>query len=104
MNIFHACDIRGIAGRELSDLIVRKIGLAIAPKLQGGPVVIGGDVRLSTPVLQHVLVEALTESGCQIIDIGTVATPMFYYALKITGAVGGGHDHRFAQPGCLQRL
>ena len=89
MKIFHACDIRGIAGIELTNEIAYKIGLAVGAKLTGQKVVVGGDIRLSTPVLKEVMIKALVESGCEVIDIGTVATPVFYYALKVTGATGG---------------
>ena len=89
MSIFHACDIRGIAGKDLSDVMARKIGLAIGTRLTGQAVVVGGDIRLSTPALQRILIDSLCESGCRVIDIGTVATPVFYFALKTTGAAGG---------------
>lgn len=89
MNIFHACDIRGIVGKDLTDSMARKIGLAIGAKLTGLKVVVGGDIRLSTPQLQTIMIEALAESGCHVLDVGTVATPVFYYALKKTGAEGG---------------
>ncbi|MDD4601215.1 Phosphomannomutase/phosphoglucomutase [bioreactor metagenome] len=89
MGIFHACDIRGIAETDLSNDIAHKIGLAVGTKLTGQKVVVGGDVRLSTPRLKKIMVEALAASGCQVIDIGTVATPLFYYAQKLTGATGG---------------
>lgn len=89
MSIFHACDIRGIAGKDLTDILARKIGLAIGTRLAGQRVVVGGDIRLSTPYLQKIMMDALAESGCHVIDIGTVATPVFYYALKRTEADGG---------------
>lgn len=89
MGIFHACDIRGIAETELSNTVVRKIGLAVGTKLTGQKVVVGGDVRLSTPRLKKIMVEALVDSGCAVIDIGIVATPVFYYAQKLLGATGG---------------
>lgn len=89
MNIFQACDIRGVAGRELTDVMTRRIALAVGVKLTGQKVVVGGDIRLSTPSLQRIMIDGLAESGCQVIDIGTVATPVFYYALKATGATGG---------------
>ena len=89
MKIFHACDIRGIAGIELTNDIAHKIGLAVGVKLTGQKVVVGGDIRLSTPVLKDIMIKALVESGCEVIDIGTVATPVFYYALKTTGGTGG---------------
>jgi phosphomannomutase / phosphoglucomutase len=89
MSIFHACDIRGIAGKDLSDVMARKIGLAVGLKLTGRTVVVGGDIRLSTPALLRIMLDALAESGCRVIDIGTVATPLFYFALARTGAAGG---------------
>ena len=89
MKIFHACDIRGIAGSELTNEIAHKIALAIGVKLTGQKVVVGGDIRLSTPVLKEIIIKGLVQSGCNVIDIGTVATPVFYYALKATGGTGG---------------
>ncbi len=89
MKIFHACDIRGIAGVELTNEIAYKIGRALGVKLTGQKVVVGGDIRLSTPVLKDIMIKALLESGCHVVDIGTVATPVFYYGLKVTQGTGG---------------
>ncbi|WP_094603263.1 Phosphomannomutase/phosphoglucomutase [Sporomusa silvacetica DSM 10669] len=89
MSIFKACDIRGVAGKDLTDEVTRRIALAVGVMLAGQKVVVGGDVRLSTPALQQIIIEGLAESGCQVVDIGTVATPVFYYALQTTGASGG---------------
>ncbi|KYZ78056.1 phosphomannomutase [Anaerosporomusa subterranea] len=89
MSIFKACDIRGVAGSELTDVMTRKIALAVGTKLAGKIVVVGGDIRLSTPRLQKIFIDALVESGCQVMDIGTVATPVFYFALKQCHADGG---------------
>lgn len=89
MSIFQACDIRGIAGQDLTDGMVRNIALAVGVKLAGQEVVVGGDIRLSTPGFQRIVANALAGSGCRVYDIGTVATPVFYYALKRTGAAGG---------------
>ncbi|TWH45946.1 phosphomannomutase/phosphoglucomutase [Sporomusa sp. KB1] len=89
MSIFKACDIRGVAGKDLTDAMTRRIALAVGVMLAGQKVVVGGDIRLSTPALQQIMIEGLAESGCQVVDIGTVATPVFYYALQTTGASGG---------------
>lgn len=89
MSIFKACDIRGIAGKDLSDVMARRIALAVGSTLAGQKIVVGGDVRLSTPALQRIIIDGLVESGCEVVDIGTVATPVFYYALNVTGATGG---------------
>lgn len=88
-NIFHACDIRGIAGRDLTTENTREIGWAVGTKLTGKRVVVGGDVRLSTPELQPVMVSALAEAGCKVFNIGTVSTPAFYFALQQLKAEGG---------------
>lgn len=89
MSIFHACDIRGVAGKDLTDVMARRIAQAIGVKLTGQRVVVGGDIRLSTPGLIKIMIDTLAESGCEVIDIGTVATPVFYYALTKTEATGG---------------
>ena len=52
MSIFKACDIRGIAGSEISEDVARKIGRALAAMVAargGGPVCVAGDFRRSTP-------------------------------------------------------
>lgn len=89
MGIFKACDIRGIADTELTDAVVRRLARAIGYQLQGKRVVLGGDVRLSTPRLKAIFAHTLAASGCTVLEIGTVATPVFYYALKHLGAADG---------------
>jgi phosphomannomutase/phosphoglucomutase len=88
-NIFHACDIRGIVGTDLTIEKTRHIGLAVGRKLTGKRVIVGGDVRLSTPELQPIVAAALAEAGCDVINIGTVSTPAFYFALQQLDAEGG---------------
>ena len=87
--VFKACDIRGVAGEELTKELAYRIGRAIGVKLAGRKVVVGGDIRLSTPWLKAEMIRALVESGCEVNDVGILATPVFYYALKKTGAYGG---------------
>jgi phosphomannomutase/phosphoglucomutase len=54
-----------------------------------GSVCVGGDVRLSTPELKKALIMGLLESGARVTDIGTVPTPVFYFALKKWTCAGG---------------
>lgn len=89
MGVFKACDIRGVADTELPDETARGISRAIGSKLAGKTVVVGGDFRHSTARLKAILTRALAASGCRVLDIGTVATPVFYYALERFGAQGG---------------
>jgi phosphomannomutase/phosphoglucomutase len=77
-------DIRGEVGREVQAEDALRLGRAVGFALEqrGAPkrVVIGGDVRLSTPKLKTALVEGLLGSGCHVYDLGTVPTPALYLA------------------------
>lgn len=80
--IFREYDIRGLAESELTPQAVFKIGQAYGTFLSGkgeSKALIGGDVRLSTPVIRESLIAGLTSVGVDIIDIGTTTTPQFYY-------------------------
>ena len=88
-SIFKDCDIRGVFGSELTPEGARKIGRAIGVKLAGKCVVVGGDVRLHTPALKEQIVQALKSSGCNVLDIGRVPTPVFHFALSQLSADGG---------------
>jgi len=84
-NIFRQYDIRGLVPQELDDDTVRRIARAFATMAgeQGlNKVVLGRDNRKSSPHLREVVVEALTDSGCQVIDLGVVVSPMFYFAAR----------------------
>ena len=88
MSIYKDCDIRGIYGRELTAEDSYKIGRALAT-LSPGKILVGGDVRLSTPELKGALVKGLLESGAELTDLGTIPTPVLYFALKNSDAVAG---------------
>lgn len=82
-NIFKAYDIRGIVDQTLTPDAVRAIGQAIGSQtLAAGykRIVIGRDGRLSGPRLIVALASGLQQSGCDVIDIGCVTTPMAYFA------------------------
>ncbi|MBI3947642.1 MAG: phosphomannomutase/phosphoglucomutase [Armatimonadetes bacterium] len=92
-SIFKACDVRGVYGRELTDEAVRRIGAAMATMIrrrgQEARVVVGGDVRLSTPSLKAALLEGLTRCGAECVDLGIVPTPVFYFARRHLGIAAG---------------
>ena len=54
-----------------------------------GKILLGGDLRLSTPELKGALTEGLLQSGAELVDLGTIPTPVLYYALKHSDAVAG---------------
>ena len=81
--IFRSYDIRGIAGVTLTDAIVTLIGQAIGSeaKEQGQhALVVGRDGRHSSPSLSQALIKGIVLSGCDVIDIGMVPTPVLYFA------------------------
>jgi phosphomannomutase/phosphoglucomutase len=91
--IFREYDIRGIADQELLDGDIENLGRAIGTYLgrhSGRKVTLGCDTRLSSPRLKSAMARGLVASGCEVIDIGVVPTPVLYYSvfhLKATGAV-----------------
>lgn len=89
MSIYKDCDIRGVYGTELREADARSIGRAVGTLLQGRPVVVGGDVRLSTPALKEALIGGLVSCGAKVWDIQTLITPAMYYAVNVLGAYGG---------------
>ncbi len=81
--IFKAYDIRGIVGTSLTAEIVASIGHAIGSEaLARGQhtIAIGRDGRLSGPELIAALARGIRQSGCNVIDVGCVPTPMVYFA------------------------
>lgn len=83
--LFKANDIRGIVGQELDENIIRLIGHAMGSQAdeQGqSKLVVGRDGRLSSPDLSQALIEGILASGCDVIDIGEVPTPVMYYACE----------------------
>ena len=86
-------DIRGIIGQTLGPDDARAIGRSFGTLLRraGGKLVaVGYDGRVSSPMLEHALVEGLTASGCDVRRIGMSATPMLYYAEASAEEVDGG--------------
>lgn len=86
MSIFKACDVRGVYGEDLTEEEALRIGRAVGTVLrQRHPgtqprIVVGGDVRLSTPALKAAMVEGLQRTGLAVLDVGIVPTPVFYFA------------------------
>ena len=91
-SIFKAYDIRGIVEQELTPETVKLIGLAIGSEsiAQGERgVVVGRDGRLSGPDLIKSLKTGLKQSGCHVVDIGMVPTPLVYFATYTKAATSG---------------
>ena len=88
--IVKAYDIRGVVDDGLDADVVREIGAAFT-RLVGGPaVVIGHDMRESSPGLAEAFAEGVTGQGVDVINIGLASTDMLYFAsgrLDLPGAM-----------------
>lgn len=81
--IFREYDIRGIANEELLDDDVQALGRGLATYLirhSGRTICLGRDCRLSGDRLHNALLKGLLASGCTVLDLGVVPTPVLYYA------------------------
>jgi phosphomannomutase/phosphoglucomutase len=91
--IFREYDIRGVAGRDLTEDVARLVGRSFAGLLgeRGvkGPLAIGRDNRPSGEGLHRALVAGLLESGVDLVDIGVVPTPLAYWSQHNLDVVGG---------------
>ncbi|MGH7467047.1 MAG: phosphomannomutase/phosphoglucomutase [Longimicrobiales bacterium] len=93
-HIFREYDIRGIVERDLSgsvpELIGRAFGSELRERLGGSPTVcVGHDNRPSSPDLARSIIRGITATGVHVKDVGTVPTPVLYYATERLGVDGG---------------
>ncbi len=85
--IFKAYDIRGVYPEELNEQTIEQIVKAIytffLSKLQKEKIriVLGRDMRVSSPSLFEVAKKTLVSLGADVIDVGLVSTPSFYFSV-----------------------
>lgn len=90
--IFREYDIRGIAGKSITEEVVERIGKAYGTMVAeggGSEVSVGYDCRKSSPAFRDALCEGITSTGVSVVDIGMVTTPMVYFSTFISGVHGG---------------
>ncbi len=92
-NIFRGYDIRAIYGKDLNEDVAYTIGKSYASYIQKEKnkkiAIVGHDNRVSSEPLSKALIQGMIETGLDVIDIGLVTTPMFYYAWQIFGVPSG---------------
>jgi phosphomannomutase / phosphoglucomutase len=91
-NIFRANDIRGIVEKDFTDDVVFDLGRAFGTYMRRRGhhhVVIGHDLRLSSPHLAHVYMQGVLSTGMNVLFIGQVTTPALYFAILHYGTDGG---------------
>jgi phosphomannomutase len=94
--VVKAYDVRGVVGEQLDASLVRDVGAAFARLLRaeaGGErvgVVVGHDMRDSSPALSRAFADGVTAQGCDVVTIGLASTDQLYFAsghLNLAGAM-----------------
>ena len=83
-NIFREYDIRGLVDKDLTPAVVETLGQGMgAYFLRQGKrqVAVGRDCRLSSPSYAQALMKGLRSVGCDCLDLGTIPTPLLYFAV-----------------------
>ncbi|PKL87744.1 MAG: phosphomannomutase [Ignavibacteriae bacterium HGW-Ignavibacteriae-2] len=86
---FKAYDIRGKVPSELNAEIVYKVGRTFVKNQRAKKVVIGMDVRESSPILSEALARGITDAGAKVFDLGLCGTEMIYFATPFLDCDGG---------------
>ncbi len=90
--IFREYDIRGIAGVDLTETDVIDIGKGVGTFLkQYGrtQLTVGRDCRSTSAAYVDRIIQGLTSTGCDVVDIGVCPTPVFYYSIHHLKKEGG---------------
>lgn len=80
--IFREYDIRGVYPKDINESLAYLLGKAFATKLKRlgkDTTLVGYDNRYSSPNLEKELVKGITECGVNVVRLGLVTTPMYYY-------------------------
>lgn len=83
--IFREYDVRGVYGVDLNEDVAYTFGKSYGSyirKYNSSRVLVGHDNRLSSPVLSEALIKGILDSGIDVVDLGLVTTPMYYFARK----------------------
>ncbi|HRY60111.1 MAG TPA: phosphomannomutase/phosphoglucomutase [Patescibacteria group bacterium] len=82
-HIFRTYDIRGLNDKDLDTEKMKVIGMAFGTILkQNGQsqCIVGRDARLTSPQFAKAVTEGLNATGIAVLDIGLVASPVFYFS------------------------
>ncbi len=88
--IVKAYDIRGLVDTELTPEVARALGTAAAVELcePGGRMIVGRDMRPSSPALVAAFTDGLLRAGVDVIDVGLISTDGVTYASGTLDAPG----------------
>ena len=81
--MFREYDIRGVYGKDIDPEISYLIGRAFGTKLSllgKNTTIVGYDNRKSSPIIEENVVRGIRECGINVVRLGLVTTPMYYYS------------------------
>jgi len=90
--IFREYDIRGIAGKDITESDMVLLGKGIGSYLQrkgNRRISIGRDCRETSDAYSERMIEGLRETGCDVVDIGICPTPVSYFSIRHLNLEGG---------------
>ncbi|PVE18873.1 MULTISPECIES: phosphomannomutase/phosphoglucomutase [unclassified Arthrobacter] len=87
---FKAYDVRGIVGESITSEIVEAVGAAFVDVLDlaGGTVLVGGDMRPSSPEFSNAFAKGATRRGADVVLLDLISTDELYYASGTLDAAG----------------
>lgn len=91
-HIFREYDIRGIVGEDLNEETVFRLARAIGTYFRrrgARRISLGRDARESGATFRDLMVRGLNETGCDVLDLGKIPTPLVYFSL-FTETIDGG--------------
>ncbi|MBI9068636.1 MAG: phosphomannomutase/phosphoglucomutase [Salinivirgaceae bacterium] len=80
MGAFHAYDIRGVYNKDFNKDDVYKVGFFLPQLLKADKILVGRDVRVSSPEAFEYLCKGITDAGADVYNIGLATTPMVYWS------------------------
>lgn len=91
--VIKAYDVRGVVGEHIDDTFVREVGGAFARLVRGDTVpasrvVIGYDMRDSSPGLSRAFADGVTAQGLDVVLVGLASTDQLYFAAGLLDCPG----------------
>ncbi len=92
LSCFKAYDIRGRVPEEINSEIAYRIGHAFATYLEAKRIVVGHDIRLTSPELCDAVVEGIRDTGCDVVHLDQCGTEEIYFATFASGRTDSPYD------------
>ncbi len=86
--VFKAYDVRGTVPDQIDDELARAVGAAFVSVTEAGAVVVGHDMRPSSPGMARAFAEGAAAAGAEVAMIGLASTDELYFASGHLGVPG----------------